>query len=136
MIRIHDAPPPVSQNGRHRREGAGLVEQDALLQQEAERLAGLSAENRRLSELAKQAEGHSPVHGPPAELLKLRGEIAVLQQLKVEAERLRTTNQQLKGAGADPGVEESGPPPEAAVLVRWPRDQLAFAGAGGSDCLF
>jgi len=62
----------------HRQAEAKLQERDALLQQQTDQLAQLSAENTRLSNLVTQA--NSPAgEEQTRELLKLRGEVGVLK---------------------------------------------------------
>ena len=102
--------------------------QDELLRDQAGRLYGLSAENQRLSNLVAQAKGPSLADGPHRELLRLRGEIGLLRPVADEADELRAMNWQLKVAGADSNRAPSAPPPAAAILARWPKTQLAFAG--------
>jgi hypothetical protein len=102
--------------------------QDELFREQAGRLAGLSAENQRLSDLVAQAKGPSLADGPHRELLKLRGEIGLLRRIAGEADELRAMNRQLKAAGTNSGRELPARPPDAAILARWPKAQLAFAG--------
>lgn len=107
---------------------ARWLEQDGLLRERAGRLTGLSAENHRLSRLAEQAKGPSLSDQRLREVLRLRGEIGLLRRMAGEAAQLRAMNQQLEAARTNPSRELSAPPPDAVILARWPKGQLAFAG--------
>ncbi len=107
---------------------AGWREQNERLREQAARLAGLSAENQRLSNLVEEAKGPSLANEPLRELLRLRGEIGLLRRAVGDVEALRAANQQLRAAGTNSTRELPAPPPDAAILARWPKDQLAFTG--------
>jgi hypothetical protein len=107
---------------------AGWLEQDGLLREQEERLTVLSAENHRLSKVAEQAQGPSPSDERLRELLKLRGEIGLLRRMAGEADQLRAINRHLETARTNSSGELPAPPPDTAILARWPKGQLAFAG--------
>ncbi len=107
---------------------AGWRDQHELLREREERLASLSAENQRLSNLVERAKGHSATGERLREVLKLRGEIGQLRRIAGEVDQLRALNQRLITAATDSARQPAGPPPEAAILAHWPKAQLAFAG--------
>ncbi len=111
---------------RHAR--ARWLDQNKCVQEQARRLASLTAENERLSDTVDRAKGSLPSEGRLRELLRLRGEIGQLRRLAGEAEQLRAMNQRLTAAATNPAPETSGPPPDATVLAHWPKAQLAFTG--------
>jgi len=104
-------------------------ENNEAARRQAERLAELSAENRRLSNMAAQTEGSLP-NDQSRELLRLRGEIGPLRQSVSEIRKLRVTNQQLLAGQANPENPSRAPsaPDPQTVRAYWPKTQLAFAG--------
>jgi hypothetical protein len=101
---------------------------DKLLQRQAQRLAELSGENQRLSNLVVQAKQDAPQGGQLRELLKLRGEMGRLRQSAREMEQLRAANHDLLAAPASLNAPLPAPPDPAKVLAYWSKDQLAHAG--------
>ena len=102
-----------------------LGEENTALRQQLDRMAGLVAENERLSNLLAQAKSPRPLPDDRLkELLRLRGEAGVLRQQSQELETLRNENRQARAALA------SGHkiPIAAATANYWPRDTWAFAG--------
>jgi hypothetical protein len=82
-----------------------LREQNELLRREKEYLAGVAAENARLSNLLAQA-ANSPQatqEDRSAELLKLRGEVARLRDESRELARLKSGS----NSGHDPSIEST-----------------------------
>ena len=104
-------------------------EREALLRQQAEEFAKLSAENKRLANLVAQPTGSVLSSDQFSELIKLRGEIGRLRQEASETARLRATNQHLLAAStnSEPESETSLPDPQT-VLAYWPKTQLTSAG--------
>lgn len=107
---------------------AAWLDQNELLRVQAVRLAGLAAENQRLSNHVEQAKGPSLPSEPLRELLRLRGEIGLLRRFAGEVDELRAMNRRLKAVGTNSARELPAPPPDAAILARWPKAQLAFTG--------
>jgi hypothetical protein len=107
-----------------------LREQSESLREQAGRLAGLSAENARLSNRVAQSESSSLSKDQFLELLRLRGEIGLLRQTMSEIAKLKATNQQLLAGRTNVAVHsrEPGPPDPQTVRAYWPKTQLAFAG--------
>ena len=105
-------------------------ERDELLRQQTERLAELSAENHRLSNLVAQAESSALSTDQFRELLRLRGELGQLRQTVSEIAKLRVTNQQLLAGRTNPEQPSRAPTPPDPQTVRayWPKAQLALAG--------
>ena len=96
-----------------------LVQKNESMQQQADQLAQLAAENERLSNLLK--EGKSPDSLSKAEfheLLRLRNQVGQLDRTKREADELRAANQQLVVGLANTGTNQG----------YWSGEQLAFAG--------
>lgn len=102
-------------------------EREALLRQQAERFAELSAENKRLSKLVAQSP--SLPSDQFSELMKLRGEIGRLRQEASEVAQLQAARQQpLAASGnSEPQSEPSLPEPQT-VLAYWPKAQLSSVG--------
>jgi hypothetical protein len=112
-----------------------LGEEHKTLEQQVGQMAGLIAENDRLSNLVAQANrSQSLPDDQLRELLRLRGEAGVLRQQSKEFEAVRNENRQahaalessLKGRG-------TGAAGGAATADYWPRDSWAFAGYASPD---
>ena len=100
------------------------------LREQAERLAGLAAENQRLSNLVAQAASPALSKEQFRELLRLRGEMGRLRQAASEVDRLRTTNRQSLAGTGDPAEPAHAPlaPDPQTVQAHWPKSQLVQAG--------
>ncbi len=107
-------------------------EREVLQRRQAERLAELSAENERLSNLVTHTRNSSPSSDQFRELLKLRGEIGQLRASASELRRLRAARQQLLVAGST-NETQSGPllPNPQTVLAHWQKEQLTSVGYDG-----
>jgi hypothetical protein len=106
-------------------------EREVFQRGQAERLAELSAENERLSNLVAHTRNSILSTGEFRELLKLRGEIGQLRESASEVRRLRAA-QELPAAG--PANEtQSGPllPDPQTVLAHWQKEQLTSLGYDG-----
>ena len=76
-----------------------LAEENTVLRQQFDQMAGLAVENQRLSNLVAQARSpRSPPDDRLKELLRLRGEVGVLRQQAKELETLREENRQARAA--------------------------------------
>lgn len=96
-----------------------------LRQQSADQLAGLQAENERLSNQVAQAAGSQLSQDQLRELVKLRGEVARLRnqvgQLQTqggELEKLREENRQLREPPAAQAAPAPGAPPIDPVAAQ------------------
>ena len=112
-----------------------LGQENVALRQPLSRLAGLVAENERLSNILAQAK--SPPSLPDErlkELLRLRGEAGVLRQQEKELEALRHENR-LARAKLESALktQNAGAPRAAATADYWPRDSWAFSGYTSPD---
>ena len=96
-----------------------LGEENKALQQQSDQMAGLAADNERLSNLIAQANrSQSLPDDRLKELLRLRGKVGLLRQQGKELETLRNENRQARAGAAG----------AAAITNYWPRDSWAFAG--------
>ena len=98
-------------------------------------MAGLVAENERLSNLVAQASrSQSLPDDQSRELLRLRGEAGVLRRQTKELETLRAENRQAHAA-LESGLktQSAGAAGAAATADYWPRDSWAFAGYASPD---
>ena len=105
---------------------ADLREKAEASRHQAEQIAGLSAENGRLSnQVASARAAQSLAPEELSELLRLRGQVGLLRQNDKEEARLQATNAQLRAARAawEKQVAEARAAPNF-----WAKDQLAFAG--------
>ena len=105
---------------------AKLGENAEATRRQAEQIAGLSAENQRLSnQVASARAAQSLAPEELSELLRLRGQVGLLRQNDKEEARLQATNAQLRAARAawEKQVAEARAAPNF-----WAKDQLAFAG--------
>lgn len=76
-----------------------LGEENTVLRQQLDQMAGLAAENERLSNLVAQARSSQSLPDDRLrELLRLRGEVGVLRQQTKELETLREENRQARAA--------------------------------------
>src|SRR5206468_10182105 len=103
-------------------------EREALLRQQSEQLAELSAQNKHLSNLVAQTNSSCLSSDQFSELMKLRGEIGRLRQDASEVARLRAAHPQLlaPSINTEPRSEPSRPDPQTFVAY-WPKAQLTFA---------
>jgi hypothetical protein len=105
---------------------AKLGENVEATRRQAEQIAGLLAENERLSnQVASARAAQSLAPEELSELLRLRGQVGLLRQNDKEEARLQATNAQLRAARAawEKQVAEARAAPNF-----WAKDQLAFAG--------
>jgi hypothetical protein len=105
---------------------AKLREKTEASGQQAERIALLSAENERLSNLVTHAASSQVL--PPdqlRELLRLRGQIGLLRQTAGEQAQLQATNERLRAGLA---TSEQQLAEARAAPNFWPKEQLTFAG--------
>jgi hypothetical protein len=96
-------------------------DKETLLQQQAEQIAQLSAENERLSNAVASAQNSGG--GEQSELLKLRSEVGLLRRQTNELSRLREENQRLVAAASAPPP----PPAQAEDPAREQQRQFAIA---------
>jgi hypothetical protein len=82
--------------------GQSLRDKEGLLQQQAEQIAQLTAENERLSNAVASAQNAGG--GDQSELLKLRGEVSLLRRQTNELGRLRDENRRLAQHMVQPGL--------------------------------
>jgi multidrug efflux pump subunit AcrA (membrane-fusion protein) len=105
---------------------AKLREKAEATRHQAEQIAGLSAENERLSnQVAKAKAAQSLTPEELSELLRLRGQVGRLRQTDKEEAQLEATNAQLRAARA--AWEKQVAEAQAAPNF-WAKEQLAFAG--------
>jgi hypothetical protein len=107
-----------------------LGEENKALRQQLDQIAGLVAENERLSNLVAQANSSQSLPDERLkELLRLRGEVGVLRQQSKELEALREKNRQARAA-LDSGhkPQDANVAGAAATADYWPRGSWAFAG--------
>jgi len=110
---------------------AKLRQENQALRQQVDQLAGLPAENERLSNLVAQANNTRPVsNGQLNDLLRLRGEVGILRRQTNELVKLREENRRLQGAQAKAGQKLPSPSstPDRAGQVDFPRESWVFAG--------
>lgn len=115
---------------QHRAE-VHLREQKDSLQQQADAVAHLSAENERLSNLVAQVKNSDSLSRDQlTELLVLRSEVGQLRQANAQKSRLEAANARLR-ATAERTAKQLA---EAQALPNyWPKDQLAYAGYGDPE---
>ncbi|PWU08230.1 MAG: hypothetical protein C5B50_30020 [Verrucomicrobia bacterium] len=110
-----------------------LREEQKALHQHLDRVTDLLAENeRQASLLATVSLAPFPASDPSAELLRLRAEFRVLDQLTNELESARSENTQAHAALDRYLAGETAPQPVATADF-WPRDSWSFAGFGSPD---
>jgi hypothetical protein len=100
-----------------------LREENQSLRQQMEQLAGLQAENERLSNLVVQANSSQPRSN--SELLKLRGEVGLLRRQTNELGKLQEENQRLRSTQSQRPVTDPATP---AAKDDFPRENWTFAG--------
>jgi hypothetical protein len=101
----------------------------ALFQQQAERFAELSAENKRLSALVAQTRSASLSSDQLRELMNLRGQIGQLRQDASELASYQATHQHRLSPSESSEPQSVPPLPDPqTVQVYWPKAQLTFAG--------
>jgi len=107
-----------------------LADENKALGQQLDQMAGLAAENERLSNLVAQANSSQSLPGDHLkELLRLRGEVGVLRQQSKELETLREENRQARIAlESSPKTQTAGVAGTTGNTNYWPRDSWAFAG--------
>ena len=115
--------------------GLRLGQDNRALRQQLGQLAGLVAENERLSNLVAQASGPQSLPDERLkELLRLRGEVGVLRQQSKELETLRNENRQARAAlESGLNAQSAGQAAAAATADYWPRDSWSFAGYASPD---
>jgi hypothetical protein len=99
-----------------------LGEEHKALEEQADQMTGLMAENERLSNLVVRADGPQSLPDDQSlELLRLRGEVGALRRQTKELEAVRAENRQAHAAGG------------AATADYWPRSSWAFTGYANPD---
>jgi hypothetical protein len=97
------------------------------LSRQAQKLADLTAENQRLSNLLRQANGSGAPESASKEelrdLLRLRGEVGQLRQRVAEMK----SQPESPGAASEQSRSLATPDPQT-IQAYWPRSQLGFAG--------
>ena len=108
-------------------------ERTALLQQQAERFAELSAENKRLSDLVAQTRSTSLSSDEFRELMKLRGQIGQLRQDGSELATHQAMHQHRLSPSESSEPTSVPPLPDLqTVQAYWPKAELTFAGYANS----
>jgi hypothetical protein len=103
-----------------------LRAEDALLQQQADEMTELQAENERLSNRIAQAQSSpSLTTEQHHELLRLRNEVGGLRRAGMEKGQLQATNALLRAALEAPERELAA---ARAAPNFWAKEQLGFAG--------
>ena len=112
-----------------------LGKERAILERQSKQVAGLAAENERLSNLVARVDrAQSLPDDQSRELLRLRGEVGLLRQQSKELEAVRNENRQaravLESGLKPPGGAAAG---AAATADYWPRDSWTFTGYASPD---
>ena len=112
-----------------------LGEENKALQQQLGQMAGVVAENERLSNLVVQASRSQSLPDEQLkELLRLRGEMGVLRHQCKELESLSKENLAARAAlESSLKTQNAGAGGAAATTNYWPRDSWAFAGYASPD---
>jgi hypothetical protein len=114
------------------------AERDAL-QRQLDQMAGLQADNERLSNLVAQAQG-SLSSGQLSELLRLRGEAGMLRRETNQLPRLKEQNDQLRAAlkAANDAQKARLATSSAAgqPLAVFPKESWAFVGFATPETAF
>jgi hypothetical protein len=121
--------------GLERQAWLRLAVEHKALEQQLDQMAGLVAENERLSNLVAQANrSQSLPDDQSRELLRLRGEVGVLRRQAKELETARNENRQAHAA-LESGLktQSAGSTGGPATADYWPRDSWAFAGYASPD---
>ena len=115
--------------------GLRLRQENTALRQQLDQLAGVVAENERLSNLVAQASSSQSLPDERlTELLRLRGEVGVLRQQSKELETLRNENRQARTAlESSLKTQDAGQTAAAATVDYWPRESWSFAGYASPD---
>src|SRR6267378_7854009 len=100
-----------------------LRRDNQALEQQANQLTQLSAENERLSNLVTQATG-AQLHAKEqeSELLKLRGEVGRLRQADKDLDKVREENRRFQATLAKQNLPGAAGATEAASANYLPRD--------------
>jgi hypothetical protein len=102
-----------------------LGEENKALRQQLGQMAGLVAENERLTNVVAQADRSPSLPDDQLkELLRLRGEVGVLRKQGKEARAALESSLKPQNAGPTAG---------AAIADYWPRDSWAFAAYATPD---
>ena len=97
-------------------------EEYKALEEQADQMAGVIADNERMSNLVAQANRPQSLPDDQSlELLRLRGEAGLLRRQTKELETVRNENLQARGSGG------------ATTAGYWPRGSWAFAGYASPD---
>ena len=120
----------VERQGRLR-----LTEEHQVLAQQLDQMAGIVAENERLSNLVAHANRSQPLPDDQSrELLRLRGEAGVLRRQARELEAVRNENRQARAAlDSSLKTQNAGAGGAAATTNYWPRESWTFAGYASPD---
>jgi hypothetical protein len=112
-----------------------LGEEHKALEQKLGQMAGLIAENQRLSNLLAQADRPPPLPDDQLrELLRLRGEVGLLREQSKELETVRNENRRARAALENSlKTQGAGAAQAAATADYWPRGSWAFAGQATPD---
>ncbi len=112
-----------------------LGDEHKALEQQLDQMAGLAADNERLSNLVAQAGRSGSLPDEQSqELLRLRGEVGVLRQQTNGLEAARQENRQARAALESSLTNQSaGAAVAAATADYWPRGSWAFAGYASPD---
>ena len=107
-----------------------LRQENEFLRQENEQLAGLPAENQRLTALlAEVGNSQAPATNDIRELMKLRSEVGTLHLRSNELARLEAENQRLKSILATNGSAVATAPKESWAFVGYADPESAFQSA-------
>jgi hypothetical protein len=81
-----------------------LRDENQYLRKQADQMARMAEENRRLAGLVAQADGSQSLSKDQlSELMKLRGEVGLLRKQNGELEKLREENRRAQGVPTSPG---------------------------------
>ena len=107
-----------------------LGDENQALRQQLEPMAGVVAENERLSNLVAQANTSQTLQGDQLkELLRLRGEVGILRQQGKDIETLHEEDRQPRAALEGGLKSQTGDATGAAATADyWPRASWDFAG--------
>src|SRR5437016_5492689 len=108
----------------------GLTREHQALEQHLEEMAQLITSNQQLSDLLTKAKSqHSPTDAESRELLRLRGQVAVLRQQSHELDTVRQENRQARTTLDSSLKSQSAAPSKAAATADyWPQDSWSFKG--------
>jgi hypothetical protein len=112
----------------------GLGEEQKALEEQAEQMTGIIAENERLSNLVARARSPQSLPDDQSlELLRLRGEVGILRKQTRELEAVRNENLQAHAAGAAPTTNYLPRVSPAATKAKNPATQPTQPDPGGSE---